>query len=140
MRSAILTLALVAAGGSALAETIVPVRAIRSGSIINSEDVTSIKQNVTGGFEIAAAVIGKEARVTLYPGRPIKRGMIGPPAVLERNQIVQMVFRTGRLSITAEGRALDRAGVGDLVRVMNMGSRQTVTGRVLENGTIEVGQ
>lgn len=49
-----------------------------------------------------------------------------------------MIFRTGLLSISAEGRVLDRAGVGDLVRVMNLDSRLTVTGRVLFDGSIEV--
>ena len=37
-----------------------------------------------------------------------------------------------------EGRALARAGAGDYVRVMNLASRATVMGRVLQDGQIEV--
>jgi flagellar basal body P-ring formation protein FlgA len=39
----------------------------------------------------------------------------------------------------ADGRALGRAGIGDVVRVMNLGSRQTVSGLVLADGSIVVG-
>ncbi len=63
---------------------------------------------------------------------------MGAPAILERNQLVIMVYNIGLLSISAEGRVLDRAGVGEMVRVMNLDSRLTVTGRVLFDGTIEV--
>jgi flagella basal body P-ring formation protein FlgA len=51
-----------------------------------------------------------------------------------------MHFNAGALSITTDGRALDRAGVGELLRVMNLASRQIVTGSVAADGSIEVGQ
>ena len=40
--------------------------------------------------------------------------------------------------IATEGRALDRAGVGERLRVMNLGSRNTVTGTVAEDGAVLV--
>jgi len=140
MRLIFFTLAFTASATALAAQTIVPVRAIRTGSIITETDLTSLKKTTAGAFEIAAAVIGKEAKVTLYPGRPIHQSHVGPPAILERNQVVKMTFRAGALSISTDGRVLDRAGLGDRVRVMNMASRQTVTGTVLEDGTIEVGR
>jgi flagellar basal body P-ring formation protein FlgA len=51
-----------------------------------------------------------------------------------------MIYTEGPLNIMAEGRALDRAGPGELVRVMNLSSRQVVTGLVRGSGMIEVGQ
>jgi len=124
----------------AAAETVVPLRAIRSGTVIAASDVTSIKDNVEGTYRLVDAVIGQEARVTLYPGRPIHLAHVGPPALLERNQIVKMIYRSSGLSISAEGRVLDRVGAGDRVRVMNLASRQTVVGTVQSNGIVEVGQ
>lgn len=140
MKQIILTLILFTMSSMALAQSVVPLRAIRSGSIIGAEDVTSIKDEFAGTYKLIDAVIGKEARVTLYPGRPIHLANIGPPALLERNQIVKMTFQMGGLTISAEGRVLDRAGAGDRVRVMNMTSRQTVIGTVKDNGTIKVGR
>ena len=39
-----------------------------------------------------------------------------------------------------EGRAPDRGGVGEAVRVMNLTSRQIVSGTVAPDGSIKVGQ
>ena len=71
--------------------------------------------------------------------RAILTSQIGAPALVERNQLVRMTYAQGTLSIVTEGRALDRAGAGELVRVMNLASRKTVTGTVAEDGSIEVG-
>jgi flagella basal body P-ring formation protein FlgA len=51
---------------------------------------------------------------------------------------VRMSYMHGPLRIDTEGRALDRAAAGEAVRVMNLASRQTVTGTVEPDGTIEV--
>jgi flagellar basal body P-ring formation protein FlgA len=77
--------------------------------------------------------------VTIYAGRPIRAADIGAPALVERNQIVPLVYAAGGLQITAEGRALDRGGEGDVIRVMNLSSRVQVTGIVDETGAVRVG-
>ena len=120
------------------AQTVVAAHAIRARSIIMPEDLAVLDIDTVGGIADAVDIIGLEARVNLYAGRVIRVSEIGAPAILERNQLVIMVYNIGLLSISAEGRVLDRAGVGDLVRVMNLDSRITVTGRVLVDGTIEV--
>jgi len=120
------------------AQTVVAANGIRARSIIMPEDLVVLDKYTVGGIADLADIVGQEARVNLYTGRVIRASEIGSPAILERNQIVIMVYNMGLLSISAEGRVLDRAGVGDLVRVINLDSRLTVTGRVLFDGTIEV--
>jgi flagella basal body P-ring formation protein FlgA len=51
-----------------------------------------------------------------------------------------MSYASGPLRIVTDGRALDRAGAGEFVRVMNLTSKQTVTGVVAADGSIEVGR
>jgi len=119
-------------------QTVVAANAIRARGIITSEDLVVLDKDTIGGFSNVAEIIGLEARVNLYAGRVIRASEIGAPAILERNQLVMMVYNTGQLTISTEGRVLNRAGVGELVRVMNLTSRMTVSGRVLFNGTIEV--
>lgn len=126
------------AAGAVYAQAVVPLRAIRAQSVIGPGDVEIGETDASGALTEIAAAIGREARVTLYPGRPILTDQIGAPALVERNQIVRMVYSAGALSISDEGRALDRAGVGETVRVMNLTSRQTVSGTVSRNGSIEV--
>lgn len=137
MRALLLAAAL-AAALPAHADTVVAARTIRAKSLLGPGDVAAIPGDLPGGLSDPAAAVGQEARVTLYAGRPIRAGDIGPPATIERNQLVSLVYDTSTLSISAEGRALDRAGVGDRVRAMNLASRTTVVGTVSAGGTIIV--
>ena len=135
------TLALILAAtmpAAAVADTIVAARTIRAGALLTGEDVATIAEDVPGALSSLDDVLGQEARVNLYAGRPIRSGEIGPAAVVERNQIVTLIYDQNGLTIATEGRMLDRAGIGDRVRVMNLGSRNTVTGTVGEDGNIYV--
>lgn len=129
---------LIVCAGPVLAETVVPVRTIRAKELITAADLRLHPAEVAGAFRAIDDVSGLEARAALYPNRPIRPGDVGPPAVVDRNQLVALVFTSGGLRIVTEGRALERAGVGDRIKVMNLASRATVTGRVEENGTISV--
>ncbi len=120
-------------------ETLVAARTVRSQAILTPNDLAVIAKTVPGALNDIDAAVGLEARVVLYAGRPIRPGDIGPAAIIERNQIVMVLFRRGGLSIAAEARALGRAGVGDALRVMNLASRSTVTGIVRGDGTVTVG-
>lgn len=124
--------------GTAAAETVVPTRTIRASAIITEIDVRLSSGDVPNGFEYVEDVIGQEARNTLYAGRPILVDDIGPPALVTRNQIVAIVFDMNGLTITTEGRSLERGGVGDQVRVMNLTSRTTLSGQVRPDGSIQV--
>ena len=101
-------------------------------------DLTIVDADIHGALSDPQAVAGQEARQTIYPGRPILPDQIGPPAVVERNQIVGLAFIAGGLAITTEGRALARGGVGDVIRVLNLASRNTVQGQVMPDGTVRV--
>jgi len=121
------------------ADTLVASRTIRSQTILGPGDLTTSETSVPGALTRPDEAIGLEARVILYAGRPIRPSDVGPPAVIERNQIVTLRYTRGTLSIAADARALGRAAVGDAVRVMNLTSRHTVIGRVAATGEVVVG-
>lgn len=120
-------------------EYLTPARVIRAGERIDAGDLARRTGPAAGGIADAARIAGLEARVTLFPGRPIAEGDLAPPAMVERNQIVTIRFRKGALLIEAEGRALDRGAEGARVRVMNLLSRASVIGRVRGPELVEVG-
>lgn len=122
------------------AESLVATRMIRATAVIGPGDVMVTAADLPGALRDPAEAVGLEARVTIYPGRAIREGDLGPPAIIERNQIVPLLFRSGGLTIAAEGRALGRAGIGDLLRVMNLASRSVVTARVGSDGAVRVGE
>ncbi len=118
--------------------TVVATQLVRPQAILRPADLALAPGGPAGGYADPAELVGLEARVALYPGRPIRRGDVGPPALVERNGLVELVFVRGGLTILAEGRALGRAGFGEIVRAMNLASRNTVSGRVGADGRVHV--
>lgn len=141
MRVILLLTAVVASfwGAATLADTVVPTRTIRANTVITAADLKLIPETILGMVEDIGVVAGSEARTNLYVGRPIRPSDIGPPAIVERNQVITIIYLKGGLSIATEGRALDRGGVGDRLKVMNLASRNTVFGRVDQSGAVRVG-
>jgi flagella basal body P-ring formation protein FlgA len=129
---------LVAAAPPALAESLVATRTIRAQSIIMPDDVDRSDTVVPGALTDPGDAVGREARVVIYPGRPILARDLVEPAVVARNQIVILRYSRGALTIEVEGRTLGRGAVGDAVRVMNLASRTTVSGVVLPDGSVGV--
>ncbi|MDH2326536.1 flagellar basal body P-ring formation chaperone FlgA [Cereibacter sp. SYSU M97828] len=125
--------------GMANAEAVLATRTIRANTILMPSDVALAPAAIPGALEEVETAIGMETRVTLYAGRPVRPGDLGPPAIVDRNQLVPLAYQSGGLSILTEGRALGRGGVGDMIRVMNLASRTTVTGRIGADGQVQVG-
>ena len=122
----------------ALAESLVATRTIRAQSILAPADMTLVAAAIPGALTSIDAAIGLEARVAIYAGRPITPDAIGPAAIIDRNQLVTLVFTRGGLTISADGRALGRGGVGDTVQVMNIASRSTMSGQIAPDGSVRV--
>jgi flagellar basal body P-ring formation protein FlgA len=130
---------ILALAAPASAESLVATRTIRAKTLIAPEDLTLVSAELPGALSDPALAVGQEARVSIYAGKPVRPGDLGPPTLVERNQLVSLVYVSGGLAISAEGRALSRGSEGDEVRVMNLGSRNTVTGRIGPDGAVYVG-
>ena len=124
---------------AALADSMVATRTIHAQSVLSVEDIAMVAADIPGALTDPDAALGQEARVTLYAGRPIHAADLGTATLVERNQAVTLIFRTGGLSILTAGRALARGGPGDLIKVMNLASHLTVTGTVGADGSVMVG-
>jgi len=122
----------------ALAETIVAARTIRAQTLLAPSDLQVVQGDTPGALISLDEAVGLEARVVLYSGRPVMAGDVGPASIIERNQIVKIVYTVGTLSISADARALARAGPGDMLRVMNLTSKSIVSGIVAPDGSVYV--
>lgn len=123
---------------SASAQTLVARHTVRSGTVLQTEHLALMSKSVQGALEHLDQAVGMEARVVLYAGRPITRDQLGAPALVQRNETVTLVYRSGGLAIVTEGRALDRGGRGDRISVMNLSSRSIVEGEVTARQTVNV--
>lgn len=135
MRSLLLLFALTT---PAYADVVLAARTLRPQTIVMSGDLIVKPGHIPGAYTDPAPLVGQETRVAIYAGRPVRQGDLGPPALIDRNQIVQLIYHSNGLTIHAEGRSLSRAGAGDRVRVMNLDSRSTVSGTVRNDGSILV--
>lgn len=138
MRIFAASLALAVIAAPVAADTVVAARTIRAHSVVTFDDLGLKAGDVPGTLNAVADAVGLEARVMIYAGRPVRPEDLGPPSIIERNQIVTLRFKTGGLTIATEGRAMSRAGVGDTVRAVNLASRLSVSGTVAADGTITV--
>jgi flagella basal body P-ring formation protein FlgA len=122
------------------ADTLVATRNIRAQTILSASDVSVAGGDIPGSLVFIDEAVGLEARKALYAGRPVMAGDVGPAAIIERNQIIKLIYKTGGLSISADARSLGRGGPGDSLRVMNLTSKSTVSGIVAPDGSVHVGE
>jgi flagella basal body P-ring formation protein FlgA len=126
-------------GAKVRADTVVAAGTIRSQSLIMPGDLVLVPGATPGALSDPADAVGMEAAVNLFPGRPIRPADLRLPAVIERNSIVTIRYVHGGLTVITEGRAMDRAAVGETLRVLNLSSRNTVTVTALAPGLASVG-
>ncbi len=132
-------------GTPAAAQTAIvpsPKAVIYPGDIIDDGMLSDISASIDGdGGPYAssrAELIGKMARRTLLPGRPIPARAIDNPRVVRNGADVQIVYVEGGLTIVAVGSAMQDAGVGEIIKVRNNDSGVIVSGEVRPDGTVRV--
>ena len=84
-------------------------------------------------------LIGKVARQTLLPGRPVNNDAVRAPHTITQGQAATVVFQSGALTITATAVALQSGGTGDVVSVRNVDSGRIIKGTVGADGSVHVG-
>ncbi len=84
-------------------------------------------------------LIGKEVRRTLLPGQPVATSSVATPQLVRRGEPARLVFKEQGLVIVAHVEPLENGGAGDVIRVRNIDSGIIISGRIDENGAIQVG-
>lgn len=84
-------------------------------------------------------IVGKVAKVTLTPNRPIPSNAITEPHVVNVNVRTVLKFNRGALSITAEVLPLNAAREGETVRARNLQTGVIVFGIAQRDGTLLAG-
>ena len=123
----------------AMAGTVLAKSTLQRGSIIQAGDLKVEASAGQNPDEMLNAYVGKELKRTVAAGYRLNPAYVGKPVTVRRNARVSMMYKAGALEITAWGRALEEGGVGDVITIMNLGSRQKVQGRIMASGTVEVG-
>lgn len=124
--------------------TKVPVlrESMNNGTRITQNDIRLIpvREDRLGADMIvsAKALIGLTPKRLIKAGDPITAQELLTPHIVERGQAVTMIYSSGSLNLTSIGKALENGAKGDLVRVVNSASSQSVEGIVTGDQEITV--
>tara|TARA_B100000282_G_C31724923_1_gene487870 strand:- start:193 stop:1179 length:987 start_codon:yes stop_codon:yes gene_type:complete len=102
----------------------------RFGEVIRANDISflkvpqrSLKHNIITDAE---DLVGMTPRRILYADQAITSNEINAPRIVNRGDNVTMIYKSGSLTLTAIGRAMEFGSKGEPVRVTNLTSSKTV--------------
>lgn len=119
----------------------VPVRRIARGETVSADDIELRRVRIEGTGPFAASVAevaGREAAAPFREGRPIPSSLLKAPPAVRRNDEVTLVYQKGALRLTASGRALGDAAVGEAVKVSRPQASRAVEGVAVAEGVVMV--
>jgi flagella basal body P-ring formation protein FlgA len=120
----------------------VPARRLGRGDIIRERDIewVTLPGNQVNRNHVIDLdrIVGQSVRRSVRVGDPFRATDLETPVVVEKNSLVMIRLKTPRLSLTAQGRALDDGAQGELIRVVNTNSRTTVSAVVVAEGVVRV--
>ena len=118
------------------------VRRMRSGETIGQRDIRQVTVRADkidmNALHDAEDLIGMSPLRTISADRAIKRNDIRMPILVPKGSIVTMVFQTNRMTLTAQGKALQDGSKGDTIRILNAKTHKTIDGTVVNSGTVNV--
>src|SRR5258708_19023085 len=79
-----------------------------------------------------------EARRQLRAGQARKVADLAKPDLVQRDQTVVLIYEASGLYLTIRGKALEGGTEGDVVSVLNLQSKRTVTGTVIGRGQVAI--
>ena len=116
-------------------------RPLVAGQTIQASDLTSVSGNISqlpaGVISDPAAAIGRTLRNSIGAGQALRTDQLRSAHVIKQGQNVRVVSSGAGFSVSAEGKAINNAGVGEVVQV-RMTSGQTVSGKASADGIVEI--
>lgn len=117
-------------------------RQVQQGEIIRQDDVelAALREDALRPDAVAdaARLVGMSARRTLRAGEPLRDGDVRPPVLVARNANVTVVLKSGSMTLSALGRAVEEGARGDTIRVVNVQTRRTIEAQVVGPDTVLV--
>ena len=122
-------------------EAAVLARGIERNEVIKSSDVVIERRpRAEVGNDVASRerAVGMQARRQLRAGQALKVADLAKPDLVQRDQTVTMIYETPGLYLIVRGKALEGGTEGDVVSVLNLQSKRTVTGTVVGRGQVSI--
>lgn len=115
----------------------------RSGTVILAHDIMWEKvptDKIRGNtIRYADEMIGMQPKRYIAAGRPVESDDIMPPHLVQKGQVVKMLYNTGRIHLQTIGTAMENGIAGELVRVENTQSGKVILATVIGQQEVRVG-
>src|SRR5882672_4474660 len=122
-------------------EAAVLARNVERNEVLKSSDVVVERRpKAEVGSDAAARdrAVGMQARRQLRAGQALRVADLAKPDLVQRDQNVTLIYETAGLYLTVRGKALDSGTEGDVVNVVNLQSKRTVSGTVTGRGQVSI--
>ena len=122
-------------------EAAVLARNVERNEVLKASDVVVERRpKAEAGPDIATRdrALGMQARRQLRAGQALKIADLAKPDLVQRDQAVTLIYEAPGLYLTIRGKALDGGTEGDVVNVLNLQSKRTVSGVVTGRGQVSI--
>lgn len=122
-------------------EAVVLTRNVERTDILKASDLATERRNkaeIGGDAASRETVLGMQLRRSMRAGQALKVADLAKPDLVQRDQAVTVIYQAPGLYLTTRGKALDAGTEGDVVSVLNLQSKRTVTGVVTGRGQITI--
>lgn len=124
-----------------LAEYLVLARPLLAGQVIGPDDLERRRGDLAddgeGALVDTTQAVGFQARIAVAAGQPLRREMLRLPPVVRRGDPVRVLTRGPGFSVANQGKALNNAAEGQLVRV-RLDSGKVLAGIARHDGVVEI--
>lgn len=118
-------------------------RTVAAGDILSAADIETRRVPLAlarnGSLPDLAQLIGKQIKRPARAGMLLTDNLVTEPQLVSRNELITLIYKTGPITLTARGRALNAAAKGGDVSVLNMLSNKVITGTATAGGTVTIG-
>ena len=124
-----------------IVEAAVLTRNVERTDVLKSSDIMverRPKVEIGGDAATRGSAQGMQMRRPMRAGQALKVADLVKPDLVQRDQSVTLIYQTAGLYLTTRGKAVDSGTEGDVVNVLNLQSKRTVTGVVTGRGQVTI--
>jgi len=126
----------------ALADMVVTLRQLDSGTTITEADVAVQKRDIAavrGRFACKVNdIVGKRTKTTVKANTALRTDQVEKVPLIKSGQMVTIVAENESMKITVTGRARSSGAEGDIIMVQNLNSLKEIPARVVDANTVQI--
>lgn len=115
---------------------------LKNGDIIGALDIDYI--DIAENHIANGAIINEKDLINMTPrrlvqaGKPVISNELQPPKMVERGDLITLVFANGPMILTVKGKSLQPGSLGDTIRVSNAESNKNLQGIVTAHREVTI--